>query len=161
MSERRTRRWHECLSSIKVPYDAPTPEMEKRFSEGRKAHYQIEARMRNIRDEVARTYSDPSLPFDIVFHADLYDEKNSIVYDVKPSVWMSNNWNYCVSQLAGYKYFLGARAAGFQLYELNDGKINGPWPMLIPNELLPTWKSLREIALKSDELLLEQKAPTQ
>ena len=155
MSERRIRRWYEALSSIKVKSDRPDYDMQKLFDRGKKAHYQIEARLRNIRDEEPKTFTDLSLPFDIVFHPDLYDTKNQIVYDIKPAVWLANNLSYCIAQLSGYKHFLGARACGFAQYEFDrDGNVQGPWFTFVPREILMPWEQLRAIALTSDEQLL-------
>jgi hypothetical protein len=154
---RPTLAWHECLKVLAVPHDRPQEEMQKLFDAGKRAHWQIEARLHKIKDENARTFSDPALDFDIAYHADLWDLHNQVVYDIKPAVWLANNLEYCLAQLGGYAHFLGARAAGFAQYEHADGKVVGPWFTFVPKELLPPWDpTLRSIASASYQMLIEQ-----
>lgn len=131
--------------------------MQERFKKGKQAHYQIEARLKKIKDEEAKTYVDSSLPFDIIYHADLFDPVTRVVYDVKPAVWLANNLYYCLCQISGYAHFMSARAMGFVQYERKGDEIEGPWITFIPSELRVPWSHLREIALKSDEMLLANK----
>jgi hypothetical protein len=158
--ERRVRRWYEALKSVSVPWDAPEAEMEMRFKVGREAHYQIEARMTNLVSEQTNTFTDPSLPFDIVYHSDLFDPITMTVWDVKPAVWLANNLEYCLHQISGYHHFTGARAAGFAQYQKVDGEIQGPWFTFVPKELLTPWETLKAIALRSDEMLMAQPKAT-
>lgn len=150
---KRTRAWHEALTSVRVPFDAPTPQMEERFKLGRDAHRAIEAKLHKIRWEQANTFSDPSLDFDIVYHADLFDAENSVVYDIKPAAWLANNLGYCLAQISGYGHFLGAKACGFVQYERKGAEIAGPWVTWVPDALVVPWARLKEIAMTSDQLL--------
>lgn len=129
--------------------------MQKRFKIGKQTHLVIEARLRSLRVEEPITFSDLSLPFDIIAHPDLFDALNGIVYDIKPAIWLGNNLGYCLAQLSGYLHFTGARACGFAQYESVDGKIQGPWFTFVPRELVVPWPMLKSLALQSDARMQE------
>ena len=93
--------------------------------------------------EKPNTFTDPSLPFDIGYHPDLYDDKARIVYEIKPLDWYSSHVEYCVAQLSGYMHF--KKAAGLFLLYVDGGFTGCRMPFV------KTWDELKEIALKSWE----------
>jgi len=155
LTERRQRKWHECLTVIRPEPTGPVAEMEAMFSAGKKVHYQIEARFPDFNKEKASTFTDLCLPFDIVYHPDLYDFLHETVYEIKPSVWFLNNLDYCIAQGSGYKIFKGAKKLTFLLYGYTeDHKTVGPWPYDAP--FTYSWDELKSYTLASDRILLEQ-----
>jgi len=151
MSARRTRRWFECLSALKPETFVPTPFHPKNSSDirhGRNVHELIQEQYPEMRRNAEFRYSDPTLPFDILYHPDLWDWKNQIVYEIKPVSWYLRNTQYCLAQLAGYIHFRQARAGQFLFYS----GWTTHWPYNPP--FLPSWEpELKSIALTSDAIL--------
>ena len=145
---RRTRRWHQCLSVLKAPGEV------NKFAarNGWKAHEAIQRDFPQAQAEKLYTFSDPSLPFDIGYHPDLYDAKRGVLYEIKPVKWFNDNQDYCKAQLAGYMHFTGAKGL-FLLYETADRLLSYVGHPAVD---MPAWEQLRDVALKSDAMLLEQ-----
>ena len=142
-SNRRTRRWFQCLTILKPE----TPENKFAFKAGWKAHERIQKDFPNARAEKPEFHDDPTLDFTICYHADLYDPEKQIVYEIKSEKWFRENEYYCRCQLSGYCFFKQARGI-FLIYNA-DGYAG------LRRELVP-WEVLREIAIKSDNLLIEK-----
>ena len=145
---RRSRRWHECLAILKPENELPPERLKFAFRNGWKMHSAIQADFPGLHSEQLSTFSDPSLPFSIGYHPDMWDGERGIVYEIKPQGWFYDHRPYCEAQLAGYCHFKQARGV-FLLYT------KGGYAGLAPRRL-PSWDELRAIALKSDAILLEK-----
>lgn len=160
---KRTRRWHEALSILKPEADPSTSprRLQGLYEEGKRVHEIIEGKFPELDKEEARLFeTGADLPFDIWYHADLYDPLNHIVYEIKPADYYVRNAATCIAQLSGYKHFTGARGATFLLYKkfyykgTGEIGIDGPWPFAPP--YLLEWKpELLSIARASDEILVK------
>lgn len=107
--------------------------------------------------EEPSVYHDETLPFDVIYHPDLWDEADSTIVEIKPYWWFWQHVEYCVAQISGYKHFKDARKAVFKLYKLSrDGTIAGIKEAEPP--YLYDWPKLRQIALASDEMLAKRSA---
>lgn len=142
---RRTRRWYECLRVLRSD-EGPTKAEAK---QGKGIHAQLEALWPEFNGEAPSVYHDESLPFDIVYHPDLYDPAGTVV-EIKPWFWFWSNVPYCVAQISGYMHFKQAKGV-FRLYKADSkGSVSSTIDVQ-PPYILP-WERLREVALKSDEL---------
>ena len=147
-------RWHDYLNSISSKQ--PGDEAKNRFAykQGWKVHEKIQADFPGLHTEAFDTFTDPSLPFDIGYHPDMYDAARKIVYEIKPLGWFKENTAYCVAQLSGYCHFKDATGV-FLLYTAG-GYAGAPMPYV------RTWEELKAIALRSWQVKsrLSQPAPS-
>jgi hypothetical protein len=165
MSERPKVRWHDCLTIIKPPAPAG-PQGQLRFTIGQRIHELIQKVVYSeFQSEVTHTpdcaefFHDETLPVDIIFHVDLYDNRHNIVYDIKPATWSIRELDYCIAQLSGYKHFMRAKAAQLILYRILNQK---PVEELSLDDFiffpynppyLYTWDELKPIVVQSLRVL--------
>lgn len=139
---RPTRRWYECLQSIK-PAGEPT---RSEIKEGKDAHAQIEFLWPEYKHDLPSVYHDESLPFDIIYHPDMHDEAQQVVYEIKPYWWYWLHVEYCVAQLSGYMHFKQAKGK-FILYKIKDGVVTSQ--TYVDPPYVYGWDRLKEITLAS------------
>lgn len=140
------------------------PKTEKKQADldnGWKAHGIIQHSMPEFRSEEVRTFSSDELDFDIGYHPDLYSPERSILYEIKPTNFLMRYWEFCIAQISGYAHFTKAHLVCFLVYQ---GKTTSFEELhvhpFMPPYLYP-WSYLREIAIKSDAILLEKEREAQ
>ena len=117
---------------------------------GKRIHERIEGMFPSFRVEYSGVFDDPSLPFLIAYHPDLWCVEAGIVIDVKPFVWGFMREEVHVDQISGYAYFLKAGKAFF-LYYFWDVFPEGN-PVLCLREVeVRSWRVLRVKALEGYE----------
>jgi hypothetical protein len=158
VTDRRTRRWFEALSSLRSETDVAATGSEFLFKRGKDIHGWIEGHFPSLTREEAALYSDPLLDFDIWYHPDMQDTRLRIVYEIKPQDYFIRNMDYCVAQISGYFTFTKAWGAYFILYQLMPS--GDVVTQLLPAPFLYRWEQLQDIARKSDALLLEASVAT-